>query len=654
MKKTIITIVVIAAIAASVGGYYYTRPGPEPKVSTAQVTRGDVTETVRATGTLDAVTAVTVGSQVGGIIQEIPVDFNSIVRKSQVLLRINPDAINTQIEQAKATLVQREADLERNKVSLEDSRVKLKRTTGLFQKSLATQADLDSAEVAVKSAEASLRSSNAALTQAQANLNQQEVNLAHTIIQSPIDGIIIQRAVDVGQTVQANYQSPTLFIVAADLTRMKCTANIDESEVGKIRPGQVARLTFDAYPGETFEGKVVQVRLQPITVQNVVSYGTVIEVPNSDYKLKPGMTATVSVEINKKTNVVRVPATAVRFRPTEEIFAAFNQPVPPEMQQRGGQRGGGTRMAGGVPGGSGAPATGQAPAGQTPPRAGQAPAAGGQAPAGGGQPGQTAQNQARGENARPSERGGGDRGGGGQPGFTPGPGGPGQGGPGQGGRQFAGAPGAPGGPGGQGAQGAFGPGGQPGGQRGQGGGQRGQGDPNDPEARARMVERYNQMPDDQKAQFASRMKERGIDIEALAKGAKPGAAGGRAAAGAAPAAGAAATGGSSAMLTQTTVDALFGPLQVRTTRGSAWLWLASQKQLKSVNLRLGITDGQWFELLEGELQPGTELVTAVTLASAANQAGAGTAGNPLMQNRGMMGGPPGGFGGPGGGGGRGR
>jgi HlyD family secretion protein len=627
MKKTIITLVVIAAIAGSVGAYYYTRPGPEPKVSTSQVTRGDITESVRATGTLEAVTAVTVGSQVGGIIQEIPVDFNKIVHKGDVLLRINPDAINTQIEQAKATLVQRQADLERSKVSLEDAKVKQRRTTELFAKKLATQADKDSSDVTVKSAEASLRSSEASLVQAQANLNQQEVNLAHTIIQSPIDGIIIQRAVDVGQTVQANYQSPTLFIVAADLTKMKCTANIDESEVGKIRPGQTARLTFDAYPGEPFLGTVVQVRLQPITVQNVVSYGTVIEVPNPDYKLKPGMTATVSVEINKKTNVVRVPATAVRFRPTEEIFAAFNQPVPAEFNQRGGQRGqtgnGGSRMAGGFPGGTGAPAgaPGQTPAANAPGAPG-APAA------------PSAQNQARGdENARPSERGGGDRPQGGQPGFNRSQGGPG----GEGARQFAG---------GQGREGGFG-----GGQRGQGGmgGGRGAFDPNDPEARARMLERYNAMPAEQKAQFASRMKERGIDLDALAKGGKPGAT--PAGRGAGTAAGAAVE-GSSRMLQAATIDALFGPLQTRTSRGSAWLWLANQKELKSVTLRLGVTDGQWFELLEGELQPGTELVTAVTLATDVNRAGAGTAGNPLMQQRGgMMGGPPGGgFGG----GGRGR
>jgi hypothetical protein len=410
---------------------------------------------------------------------------------------------------------------------------------------------------------------------------------------------------------------------------MKCTANIDESEVGKIRPGQAARLTFDAYPGEPFLGKVIQVRLQPITVQNVVSYGTVIEVPNPDYKLKPGMTATVSVEINRKSNVLRVPATAVRFRPTEEIFAALNQPMPPEMQPRGGQRGaggnGGTRMAGGLPGGSGAPA----------------------GPGAGGGPGapaaQNAQSQPRGDGARAVERGGGDRPQGSEPGFNRQGGGqgrgPGQGTPGEGNRQFAG---------GQRREGGFG-----GGQGGFGGGQRGEGgmggrrpfDPNDPEARARLIETYQSLPADQQAQRAARLKERGIDIEAMIKGAKPGA-GARS--------GAAQPEASSPLLQHGTIDALFGPLPVRATRGSAWLWLANQKQMKSVNLRLGITDGQWFELLEGDLQPGTELVTAVTLGTeSANRLGAAPGGNPLMQRPGMMGGP-GGFPGGGGGGGRGR
>ena len=623
MKKTIITLVVIAAIAGSVGAYYYTRPGPEPKVSTAQVSRGDITEVVSATGTLDAVTAVTVGSQVGGIIQElgdngVHVDFNSFVQQGQVLLKINPDTINTQIEQANATLVQRKADLERSQVSVEDARVKLKRTQGLFAKNLATQADLDSAVVAVKSAEASLRSSEASLGQADANLNQQKVNLANTIIRSPITGIIIQRAVDVGQTVQANYQSPTLFIVAADLTRMKCTANIDESEVSKIRTGQNVKLRIDAYPTETFTGKVIQVRLQPVVVQNVVTYGTVIDVPNLEYKLKPGMTANVSIEINKRTDVVRVPNTAIRFRPTADIFEAFNQEVPPELQPRGSQGAGGSRMAGGQ---------GGARTGQGAPAAPGAPAAGA-----------TQQARAGSDTAQPSQRGGGDS--------TPGSNTP------QFGTNRQSTPGQTQGQRGDGSsRQGMGGGQQFGGQGGQGtGGGRGGGrgfDPNDPEAVKRMVDRYMAMPADQKAQYAARMKDRGIDMEALAKGAKPGATP-SAASGAKP--GATPGQAGSGMNGVTTIDALFGPLPPRISQGRVYVWLPNEKKLKSVRLRLGVTDGQYSELLEGDIPTNADLVTAVTLGTESANRNPSQSSNPLLQQqqRGGMGGPGGGGGGRGG------
>jgi HlyD family secretion protein len=615
MKKTIITLIIIAAIAGSGAAYYYTRPAPEPKVSTAQLSRGDITEVVTATGTLDAVTAVLVGSQVGGIIQElgengVTVDFNSFVKKGQVLLKINPEAINTQIESANASLVQRKADLEQRKVSLEDARVKANRTEELFKKNLATQADLDTARVSVKSAEASLKSSEASLGQAEASLNQQKVNLANTIIRSPIDGIIINRKVDVGQTVQASYQSPELFTVAADLTKMKCTANIDESEVSKIRTGQNVRLRIDAYPTEMFSGKVIQVRLQPVVVQNVVTYGTVIDVPNLEYKLKPGMTANVSIEINRRTDVVRVPATAIRFRPTAEIFEAFNQDVPPELQPRGtpGAQGG-TRMAGGQPATAGARAGAAAPAGG-------APAAGA-----------TQQARAGSETARPSQRGGGDA----TPGSTPQLGANRQGVPGQSqgqrgeGANRQGMGGSQAFARGEGGQGAQGMGGARGGGRGF--------DPNDPEAVKRMVERYQAMPADQKAQYATRMKERGIDMEALARGAKPGAA---------PAQQASPT------TEYKTIDALFGPLPPRVSQGRVYTWDPIAKKMQSVRLRLGVSDGQYYELLEGEIPEAAELVTAVTLGNESANRNPSQSANPLMQQQrgGMMGMP--------GGGGRGR
>ena len=172
----------------------------------------------------------------------------------------------------------------------------------------------------------------AAVSQSQASVNQNQVNLDHTIITAPIDGIVTQRSVDVGQTVAASMQAPTLFIIAADLTKMQVNANIDEADVGRIRPGQHVTFRVDAYPTDTFEGTVSQIRLQPVVVQNVTTYGTVIDVPNAQLKLKPGMTANVKVEIAKRTDVLRVPNAALRFRPTPDVFAALNQPVPPEAQ----------------------------------------------------------------------------------------------------------------------------------------------------------------------------------------------------------------------------------------------------------------------------------------------------------------------------------
>jgi HlyD family secretion protein len=604
MKKLIITLVVMAAIAASVGAYYYTRPGPEPKVTTAAVTRGDVTESVGATGTFEAITSVTVGSQVSGTIQEWTADFNSIVKKGQVIARLDPSLIQTQLEQSQASLVRAQADVQRLEVALEDSKTKLVRARGLFQRQLITQADLDTAEVNVKSNEAQLRSSKAALTQAEAAVNQSKVNLEHTIITAPIDGIVVSRNIDVGQTVAASFNAPTLFIIAADLTKMKCTANIDESDVGRIRTGQRVRFRVDAYPTEEFTGTVAQVRLQPVVVQNVVTYGTVIEVPNPDFKLKPGMTANVTIEVAKKTDVVRVPNGAIRFRPSTEIFAALNQPVPPELQRGAGRGGTGGGRANGQ-GGQNAQAT---------PSAGNTPAAGGtattptkqQAPAApqGGQRAEPGQGQAASQGQggsgmapRASERGG-DRA------------------QGQGGDRA------------QGQGRSFGQGGP--------GGGRGGFDPNDPERRARMMERLQQMAPAEREAFIARLKDRGINIE-MPGTAKTAA--GKPAAKAQPE-GIGAKGGQ-------TIDSLFGPLPARVSFGRAWIWTPATKQLKTIRLRLGVTDGTWTELLDGEIQPGQELVTGIIIGDEGANRGTSGAASPLMQQRGgPMGGRPGG--GPGG------
>ena len=357
MKRALIGLLIVLAVGAGAGAYYIRRSAPEIQVNTSPITRGDIVDTVGASGTLQAVTTVQVGSQVSGNISYLGADFNSIVKKGQVIARLDPSLFDAQLQQARANLSQARAnltksqsDLDRAKVQLTDAQQKYTRAKELAAKQLLPQSDLDAAKIAVDSAQASLASqqatvaqTQAAINQSQATVNQNQVNLDHTIIEAPIDGIIIQRSVDVGQTVAASMQAPTLFIIAADLTKMQVNANIDEADVGRIRPGQHVTFKVDAYPTDTFDGTVSQIRLQPVVVQNVTTYGTVIDVPNAQLKLKPGMTANVKVEIAKKTDALRVPNAALRFRPPTEVFAALNQAVPPDALNSGGRggRGGG-------------------------------------------------------------------------------------------------------------------------------------------------------------------------------------------------------------------------------------------------------------------------------------------------------------------------
>jgi HlyD family secretion protein len=364
MKRAITVLLLIAAIGAGGGAYYIRRGGAEAQVLTGQVTRGEIVDTVGATGTLQAVTTVQVGSQVSGNIAWLGADFNSIVHKGQVIARLDPSLFEAQLQQAKANLSQAQAnlgkaqsDLERANVQLVDAQQKFTRARELAAKSLLPQSDLDAAKIAVDTAQAALasqqatvRQAQAAVSQSQASVNQNQVNLDHTVIAAPIDGIVTQRSVDVGQTVAASMQAPTLFIIAADLTKMQVNANIDEADVGRIRPGQHVTFRVDAYPTETFEGTVSQIRLQPVVVQNVTTYGTVIDVPNQQLKLKPGMTANVKVEIAKRADVLRVPNAALRFRPSTDLFAALNQSVPPDLQPSAGARGGRSGQGGGFAG----------------------------------------------------------------------------------------------------------------------------------------------------------------------------------------------------------------------------------------------------------------------------------------------------------------
>ncbi len=328
MKKAVAA---VALLAAGIGayGYFGYRAGEfVPEVRTVTVTVGDVVDTVVATGSLEAVTTVQVGSQVSGIIRDLYVDYNSIVRAGDVIMRLDLSLFETQTEQARANLLRAEADVERLQVAADDARVQFARSVDLAARELISATELEAAEVGARAAQAQLKSAGAQVVQAQAALRQHEVNLEHTVIRAPIDGIVISRLVDVGQTVAASLQAPELFVIAADLTKMRVIANVDESDVGRIRPRQRVTFTVDAYPSDEFEGTVSQIRLEPVVQQNVVTYATVIDAPNPDLELKPGMTATITLEIARRENVLRIPNAALRFRPTPGTFAALNQDVP--------------------------------------------------------------------------------------------------------------------------------------------------------------------------------------------------------------------------------------------------------------------------------------------------------------------------------------
>src|SRR5262245_16381357 len=316
-------VILLAVLAVT---YYYTRDvkAEAPAFTTAEVSRGDVISTVEATGTLEAVTTVQVGSQVSGTINALHADFNSNVKKGQVIAELDSSLFQTQVEQARATVSRLQADLDRARVQAADADVKLKRAHELFDRQLIPKTDLETAESTANAASAAVKGAEAEIVQAKASLNQAHVNLSHTIIKAPIDGVVIARNVDVGQTVASSLQAPTLFIIARDLTEMQVNASVDESDIGEIAPQQNVRFRVDAYPNETFTGKVKQVRLQPVVQQNVVSYVTVIDVPNRELKLKPGMTAAVTIETARADDVLKVPNSALRFSPRSNANGSRN------------------------------------------------------------------------------------------------------------------------------------------------------------------------------------------------------------------------------------------------------------------------------------------------------------------------------------------
>jgi HlyD family secretion protein len=306
-----------AMILAGVAWWTWLSPSAPPvRYKTTTVDRGPVTATVTATGTVNPVVSVQVGSQVTGKIKALYADFNSVVTQGQVIAQIDPAIYQSRVNQARASLSNAQGALVKAQAALAQRKLELDRMETLRRQEFVSQADLDLARTNFRDAAAQVEVAQAQVDQAQASLSNAELDLGYTTIYSPVNGIVISRNVDVGQTVAASLQAPTLFVIARDLTRMQVNANVSESDIGGVAEGNPTEFTVDAYPTEPFTGTVTQVRNAPISIQNVVTYDVVISVDNRDLKLKPGMTANVSIVTARKDKVLRVLNTALRFKPS--------------------------------------------------------------------------------------------------------------------------------------------------------------------------------------------------------------------------------------------------------------------------------------------------------------------------------------------------
>jgi len=318
MKKKLLFVSILILAATSVVLGFTLFRSDKSNISlfkTEVIERGNVENEVITTGTLNPVMQVDVGSQVSGIIDEIYVDFNSLVEKGQVLALLDQSAFLTKLNQNKANFASAEASLEKAQTTLDNLKKKNDRYAELFTKELVSYEDMESIETQYFNAKADLKSAEAKLSQAQSLLEASQVDLTYTVIKSPVDGVVIDRKVNVGQTVAASMQAPVLFRIAQDLSKMQVECSIDEADIGFVREGQDVRFTVDAYPEKNFEGKVSQVRYSPIITQNVVTYTTIVGVGNPNLKLLPGMTATVSIIVEQAKNVLLIPNAALRYSP---------------------------------------------------------------------------------------------------------------------------------------------------------------------------------------------------------------------------------------------------------------------------------------------------------------------------------------------------
>jgi HlyD family secretion protein len=322
-RRILVLAAAVAVVAAGIGVWRWRTGAQKPKIQleTAPLANGRIVAKVTATGTLSAIVTVQVGSQVSGRVAALYADFNSTVRKGQLIAKIDPQLFQAAVAQARANLVAAQGNLAKARAQAVDARRQSDRSKTLAAQKLIAQADADTSEANAEAAQAAVEAAAGAVEQSKAALQQAGVNLAYTDIVSPTNGSVISRNVDVGQTVAASLQAPTIFVIAEDLAKMQVDTSVAEADVGRLRAGMAATFTVDAYPSETFKGVVRQIRNAPQTVQNVVTYDAVVDVDNTDLRLKPGMTANVTFVYGEKDDVLRVPNAALRFRPPPDLLA---------------------------------------------------------------------------------------------------------------------------------------------------------------------------------------------------------------------------------------------------------------------------------------------------------------------------------------------
>ncbi|HEY8041277.1 MAG TPA: efflux RND transporter periplasmic adaptor subunit [Polyangiaceae bacterium] len=342
MKKRIPWIVLLLALVA--GGVWYWRyrsahATPLVQYKTAPVEKRHIVGRVTASGTLSAIVTVQVGTQVSGRIQKLFADFNSQVKKGQLVAKIDPQIFEASVQNAQANYMSAQAGLVTAQANASNADKQYARVKALHDANLASQADLDTAEANVATTHASIDAAKAQLAQAAAQLHLAQVNLSYTSIISPIDGVVISRSVDVGQTVAASLSAPTIFTIAQDLTKMQVDTNVAEGDVGRMQVGMKTYFTVDSYPGQRFNGTIRQIRNAATTVQNVVTYDAVIDVDNTDLRLRPGMTANVTVVYAERQDALAVANTALRFRPPPSLTASA---APPSSGPGVGAGGGGS------------------------------------------------------------------------------------------------------------------------------------------------------------------------------------------------------------------------------------------------------------------------------------------------------------------------